>query len=46
MGKTGFEPGKVKPGDLQSALVGRLSNSPFFRKRVQKYSFFFYIANF
>ena len=28
MGRTGFEPVKVKPADLQSALVGRLSISP------------------
>ena len=28
VGRTGFEPVKVKPADLQSALVGRLSISP------------------
>ena len=28
VGRTGFEPVKVKPADLQSALVGRLSIFP------------------
>ena len=28
VGRAGFEPAKVKPTDLQSALVGRLSISP------------------
>jgi len=28
VGRAGFEPAKVKPADLQSALVGRLSISP------------------
>ena len=28
VGRAGFEPAKVKPTDLQSVLVGRLSISP------------------
>ena len=31
VGRAGFEPAKVKPTDLQSVLVGRLSISPTFR---------------
>ena len=31
VGRAGFEPAKVKPTDLQSVLVGRLSISPTFQ---------------
>ena len=35
VGRAGFEPAKVKPADLQSALVGRLSISPIFSEPME-----------
>ena len=42
VGRTGFEPVKVKPADLQSALVGRLSISPLFGNGCKGIAFFLY----
>ncbi len=35
VGRAGFEPAKVKPTDLQSVLVGRLSISPILGNSIQ-----------
>ena len=37
VGRAGFEPAKVKPADLQSALVGRLSIFPFSGAKVRTF---------
>ena len=37
VGRAGFEPAKVKPADLQSALVGRLSIFPFLGAKVRTF---------